>query len=93
MELGLHKMDFFRDRILEHYFWSLGMIPEPQFGRFRVDFAKAAMLVTVIDDIYDVYGSLEELVLFTDAVERFVVSNFNQTTVERIHMSNFDSYY
>nr|QWD59176.1 terpene synthase 7 [Aconitum carmichaelii] len=74
VNLGLYKMDFFRDRILEHYFWSLGMVPGLQYGRFRVGLAQVTTLITVIDDIYDVYGSLEELVLFTDAVERWDIS-------------------
>ncbi|KAF5185466.1 Myrcene synthase protein [Thalictrum thalictroides] len=77
-DLGLHEMDFFRDRILEHYFWSLGMVPEEQFGRFRVGLAQVTTLITVIDDIYDVYGSLDELVLFTAAVERWEVSAMEQ---------------
>nr|WHL34558.1 terpene synthase 2 [Aquilegia viridiflora] len=77
-DLGLYEMDFFRDRILEHYFWSLGMVPEEQFGRFRVGLAQVTTLITVIDDIYDVYGSLDELVLFTAAVERWEVSAMEQ---------------
>ncbi|PIA43237.1 hypothetical protein AQUCO_02000578v1, partial [Aquilegia coerulea] len=71
---GLNKMEFFRDRLLEHYFWCMGLISEPQFGRFRMDLTKLTQMLTVLDDIYDVYGSLEELELFTKAIERWNVS-------------------
>lgn len=33
---------------------------------------KVAGMVSVIDDIYDVYGTLEEIELFTKFIERFV---------------------
>nr|UTM72487.1 gamma-terpinene synthase [Nigella sativa] len=74
VDLGIHKMDFFRNRILEHYFWSLGMVPEEQYGLCRVGLAQVTQLITLIDDIYDVYGTYDELLLFTEAVERWEVS-------------------
>ncbi|KAM7500244.1 hypothetical protein LguiA_024658 [Lonicera macranthoides] len=39
---------------------------------------KVNSLVTIIDDIYDVYGTLDELELFTNAVERWDISAIEQ---------------
>ncbi|KAI3728836.1 hypothetical protein L6452_17480 [Arctium lappa] len=36
--------------------------------------AKVCMLITTFDDIYDAYGSLEELKIFTDAVKRWDIN-------------------
>ncbi|RWR98310.1 terpene synthase 10-like protein [Cinnamomum micranthum f. kanehirae] len=48
---------------------ALGVMFEPQFGYPRVELAKVFQLITTIDDIYDVFGSLDELECFTDAVD------------------------
>ncbi|XP_058210694.1 tricyclene synthase EBOS, chloroplastic-like isoform X4 [Rhododendron vialii] len=70
--IGLGKrLSFTRDRLMECYFWNVGMIFEPKFSDCRKSLTKLAALVTTIDDVYDVYGSLDELELFTAAVHRW----------------------
>ncbi|KAF5948429.1 hypothetical protein HYC85_014386 [Camellia sinensis] len=59
-------------RITESFFCSIGMVFEPQFSNFRKGMTKVIVLITIIDDIYDIYGSLKELEQFTETVERFV---------------------
>jgi hypothetical protein len=46
---------------------------EPQYSVGRRILTKVISLASVIDDIYDVYGTIEELQLFTQAIERFEV--------------------
>ncbi|XP_042487129.1 alpha-terpineol synthase, chloroplastic-like [Macadamia integrifolia] len=77
--LGLgEEMSFARDSLIQNYLWTMGWNPEPQFSNFRIENAKVCILVTVIDDMYDVYGSVEELELFTDAVERWDLKAMEQ---------------
>ncbi|KAK7343222.1 hypothetical protein VNO77_11799 [Canavalia gladiata] len=77
-EIGLtSKLDFVRDRLVEVYFWALGMAPDPELSECRKAITKMFGLVTIIDDVYDVYGTLDELQLFTDAVERWDVNAVN----------------
>jgi hypothetical protein len=66
------KLDFVRDRPMVYFLWTVGVIFEPQFGNCRRMLTKVNSLITTIDDVYDVYGTLDELELFTDAIVRFV---------------------
>ncbi|KAK8603078.1 hypothetical protein V6N13_085275 [Hibiscus sabdariffa] len=78
-DLGLcEKLSFARDRLMENFLWSVGMIITPQSGKSRRDQTKVNALITVIDDVYDVYGTLEELELFTDAVERWDINEIQR---------------
>ncbi|KAK6934150.1 Terpene synthase, metal-binding domain, partial [Dillenia turbinata] len=77
--LGLEKnVNFSRDRLMEHYLWVAGMVFEPQYGEYRHMATKVIQLITVIDDIYDVYGSVEELELLTDFVDRWDISEIDK---------------
>ncbi|XP_052733359.1 tricyclene synthase EBOS, chloroplastic-like [Vigna angularis] len=67
------KLSFSRDRLMECFFWTVGMVFEPQFSDLRKGLTKVTSLITTIDDVYDVYGTLEELELFTAAVESWDV--------------------
>ncbi|KDP35332.1 hypothetical protein JCGZ_09491 [Jatropha curcas] len=72
------KLSFARDRIMENLMWTIGMTFEPEFGYCRRMSTKVNALLTTIDDVYDVYGTLDELELFTDAVERWDVNAMKQ---------------
>ncbi|XP_010550150.1 PREDICTED: 1,8-cineole synthase 1, chloroplastic-like [Tarenaya hassleriana] len=71
---GLKELEFARDRILENYIWKVELFHEPQLGYQRREVTKTIALTTTIDDIYDVYGTMEELELFTEAVRRWDVN-------------------
>lgn len=66
----MKQLDFVRDRITESYFWSTGIFYEPEDSYYRKILTKIFMLITTMDDIYDIYGTLEELENFTDVVEK-----------------------
>lgn len=48
------------------------MVFEPQYTAYREMTTKLTCMATLIDDVYDVYGTLEELELLTDYIVRFV---------------------
>ena len=43
---------------------------EPKYFLARRILTKVIAMTSTIDDIYDVYGTLEEIELFTEAIER-----------------------
>ncbi|URE22748.1 hypothetical protein MUK42_16005 [Musa troglodytarum] len=64
-------LSFARERVVEAYYWILGVYYEPQFSRARVMAAKIVIFTTLLDDIYDDYSTLEESQLLTDAIQRW----------------------
>lgn len=65
-------MSFSRDRIVESFLFATGIAPEAEYGSLRKWLTKMSKLIMITDDVYDIYGSLEELECFTNAVEMLV---------------------
>ncbi|XP_028080978.1 (3S,6E)-nerolidol synthase 1-like [Camellia sinensis] len=72
------ELKFARDQPLKWYMWPMAALTDPRFSEQRVDLTKPISLVYIIDDIFDVYGTLEELILFTEAVNRWELAAVNE---------------
>uniref|UniRef100_A0A1W7HBY1 Terpene synthase n=1 Tax=Scoparia dulcis TaxID=107240 RepID=A0A1W7HBY1_SCODU len=72
------SLSFTRDRVVESFLWAVGVAYEPEYGSLRKWLTKAILLVLIIDDMYDIYASLEESEIFTKAVERWDPTEIEQ---------------
>uniref|UniRef100_A0A0E0JZI8 Uncharacterized protein n=1 Tax=Oryza punctata TaxID=4537 RepID=A0A0E0JZI8_ORYPU len=63
------RLTFARDRVVECYFWIAGVYFEPCYSRGRIILTKVLAIVSILDDIYDVYGSPDECEQFTKCIE------------------------
>ena len=52
--------------------WTAACLTDPSLTYQRVELTKPIAMVYVIDDMFDVFGTLDELTLFTNAVNRYV---------------------
>ena len=82
------NLPFVRDRVVEGYFWIAIACFEPQYSYARRIQTKLHALMTTTDDIFDAYGTLEELGLYTEAIGRFDICKI-KITDELISYLNF----
>jgi len=68
------QLNFYRKRHVEYYFWGVISTFEPEFSSSRIAFAKLATLMTILDDLYDTHGTLEQLKIFTEGMKRWDLS-------------------
>ncbi|KAL6619823.1 hypothetical protein ACP70R_034962 [Stipagrostis hirtigluma subsp. patula] len=71
------RLPFARDRITECYFWIVGVYFEPSNSRARIIMTMIIAIVTLLDDIYDSYGTSEECELFTKCIERTTMQSWD----------------
>ncbi|XWS11148.1 hypothetical protein CRYUN_Cryun38cG0058700 [Craigia yunnanensis] len=69
---------FLRDRLVECYLWILGVYFEPHYSLARTFMTKVIALTSILDDIYDAYGTHEELEIFTKAIHRWDINCIDQ---------------
>ncbi|MBA0771043.1 hypothetical protein Gotri_019573 [Gossypium trilobum] len=72
------KLPFARDRLVEGYLWVLGVYFEPQYSFAREILVKTIVMISIMDDTYDSYGTLEELQLLNNAIQRWDVDCIDQ---------------
>jgi hypothetical protein len=56
---------------VEYYTWASSIAFEPQHSAFRLAFAKTSHVIMILDDMYDVFGTVDKLELFTAAIKRW----------------------
>ncbi|MBA0702120.1 hypothetical protein Goari_022496 [Gossypium aridum] len=72
------KFPYARDRVVEGYFWTLGVYFEPQYSLGRKIFTKVIAMSSIIDDTYDSYATYDELIPYTAAIERCDIKCIDQ---------------
>ncbi|KAI7754151.1 hypothetical protein M8C21_019344 [Ambrosia artemisiifolia] len=69
-----NNLPYARDRMVECYFWALGVYFEPKYSHARIFLTKVISMATILDDTYDVYATYEELKIFTEAIQSWSIT-------------------
>ncbi|CAL0309461.1 unnamed protein product [Lupinus luteus] len=78
-ELGLgNELNYARNQPLKWYMWSLACLTDPTLSEERVELTKAISFIYIIDDTFDLYGTLHELTMFTDVLSRWDIAASEQ---------------
>jgi len=70
MGLGLaQEIPATRDQILKWYMFPMTILQGQSFSRYRIEITKIIAIVSIVDDIFDVVATQEELSRFTEAIK------------------------
>lgn len=70
VDLGLsQEIPAARDQVLKWYMWSMTILDGLSFSRYRVEATKVISMVYIVDDIFDLVATQEELSLFNEAIK------------------------
>ncbi|KAL3645125.1 hypothetical protein CASFOL_010305 [Castilleja foliolosa] len=79
LEQPLHRgVSYARNRVVEGHAWALSHHFEPQYSYARDGVTKAIQMLTVLDDTYDNYATIEESDLFTKIMDRWNIDDIDQ---------------
>uniref|UniRef100_A0ACD5TBX7 Uncharacterized protein n=1 Tax=Avena sativa TaxID=4498 RepID=A0ACD5TBX7_AVESA len=72
MSLGLaQEIPAARDQVLKWYMWPMTVLEGSSFSRYRIEITKIISLIYIVDDIFDLVATQEELSLFNEAIKRW----------------------
>ncbi|KAL5720568.1 hypothetical protein ACHQM5_013231 [Ranunculus cassubicifolius] len=78
-DLGVAEtLPYVRDSLIQAFAWCTGVADLPQHKYCRHWYTKYVMLITIADDTYDNYASLDEAKLLTEAVERWDIKTVDE---------------
>ncbi|KAL2475528.1 S-(+)-linalool synthase [Abeliophyllum distichum] len=60
-----------RNQPLKWYTWSMASLSDPSMSEQRLELTKSITFIYIIDDIFDLCGTPEQLTIFTQAVKRW----------------------
>ncbi|XP_017409571.1 probable terpene synthase 2 [Vigna angularis] len=69
------KVPYARDRVAECYLWPISLSYEAEYSIARRIGSKLIGCISLLDDTYDAYGTIEELELLTQAIQRWDISS------------------
>jgi (3S)-linalool synthase len=70
MDLGLaQEIPAARDQLLKWYMWAMTVLESFSFSRYRIELTKIISLIYIVDDIFDLVATQEELFLYNEAIQ------------------------
>nr|QIB02638.1 cedrol synthase [Taiwania cryptomerioides] len=80
VDSGISKLVAVRERSIEYFFWAVSSIDEVDLCSSRISMAKITTVVTIMDDFFDDYATLEQLKCITEAI----VQGWNISIIKNI---------
>ncbi|XP_037497671.1 LOW QUALITY PROTEIN: alpha-copaene synthase [Jatropha curcas] len=74
------KLPYARDRVVECYFWMMGIYFEPKYSFGRRMMTRVVATLSLLDDTYDNYGTCAELEILTEAIQRWNIKEKEYTS-------------
>ncbi|KAL7151856.1 hypothetical protein ABFS83_04G058500 [Erythranthe nasuta] len=71
-------LSYARARLVEGFVWASSLHFEPQYSSCRIAATKIVQMLTLIDDTYDNYATLEEADLFTTLFQRWSIDEVDE---------------
>ncbi|XP_071706508.1 ent-kaurene synthase 2, chloroplastic-like [Rutidosis leptorrhynchoides] len=82
----LDKLKFARQKTAYCYFSVAATLSSPELSNARISWAKSSILTTVIDDFFDIGGSMDELANLIQCVEKWNINVENDCCSEEVRV-------